>query len=458
MMFRRTLMTAVATVLLGGTAFVGGSASADDAPVFRRKPTPKPTASVQYRDDEQWKDYLLQMQSKNIRTVVNAVRQLGAYRNPIVVEQLIKNYWEAPDPEVRAEIIQSLGKIRSEDGISVIGTAMTDDDDFRVRLAAADVIARWPRNEWYRTLIMAVSFENEPVVMKRILEAIDNNNVDFWERMERAMRIEGIERRIEACDLLVKLDDPRAIELMRPYVKDPNVEVRRKIAFSLGTIRKPECVPLLREALNDQDSRVRHTALTALGEIATDESVDAIIQVLTNHRDLSMRRNAATMIGNLKAKRAIGALSRYIDAEDSSLRGRVITSLGQIGDPSVVPVLKRQFERGNLQDKVNVVSALGLIGGPEAVRMARANLDHEEPVLREMSCYVIGKLQDTGAVPNLIVRLDDKVFSVQLAAIEALGLIGDSRATQPLVDKLEGRTPPELDAAVNLAVERIKER
>src|SRR2546422_5180623 len=62
----------------------------------------------------------------------------------------------------------------------------------------------------------------------------------------------------------------QALPHLRAVLKDPNPELRRTAAQSLGKIARKEAVPALMDALCDPDAGVRRHAAWALGMIGED--------------------------------------------------------------------------------------------------------------------------------------------------------------------------------------------
>lgn len=444
---------AVVCVLLGGQAL-----AEDDSPLGRRKPTPILSPTAEPKVDEGFRDLILQIQGTVLEDRIKALLQLAKYSNTKEVLSTVTDiYDESVDWEMRQAAIQVMGKIRHENHIAVVSKALTEDKDHRVRLAAAEVMEVWKSRDWHNALIIGISYEKDTDVTRAVVRALDANGIDIMSIADYSMRHRGKDLKLITADILTRLEDPRAVKILADFVKDPDPLIRRKVVYSLGAIGREECVGHLIPALVDQDREVRLTALASIGQIGTEQSVTALEQVMLTHFDLEMRRRASTDLGTLKSKRSIPTLMKGAEAEDEDLRQRCITSIGKIGDPSAIPFLKKVIDNSvRVQDRVNAISSLGLIGGADAIRIARTSLNSKEPAIREMSAFILGQLRDKGSVDSLIKLLNDESLFVTIASINALGLIGDARAYDPIEAKLEGRTPKELDEAVYKALGRLK--
>ena len=88
----------------------------------------------------------------------------------------------------------------------------------------------------------------------------------------------------------------------------------------------------------------------------------------------------------------------------------------------------------NKDRRRTAVMKLGMMGGDQAVRtlMTTVENSNEDLIVRGRAAMMLGKLRDTRAVGSLIRALDAPGFQTPYNAIQALGLLDDSRAIEPL--------------------------
>ena len=84
--------------------------------------------------------------------------------------------------------------------------------------------------------------------------------------------------------------------------------------------------------------------------------------------------------------------------------------------------------------RMRALFALRNIGGKDSVDALAAAYVSKSALLKHEIAYVMGQMQDSHAVPHLIVRLEDKDedLMVRHEAAEALGAIGDRTALDVL--------------------------
>lgn len=164
---------------------------------------------------------------------------------------------------------------------------------------------------------------------------------------------------------------PRLVAVL----EDPNPELRRTAAQSLGKIARKEAAPALLAALRDPDAGVRRHAAWALGMIGADAlgpersplatllfDVDPAVREaaamalgLTGDTQTGIelllerlqepgtpadsKRLAAASLGGMEARSAVTGLTRLLADQDARVRRWAIAALGEIADEQAVKPL-----------------------------------------------------------------------------------------------------------------------
>jgi HEAT repeat protein len=206
------------------------------------------------------------------------------------------------DPEVRELALLSLEGLDGEwqDAVAPVVARLSDISP-RVRLAAADRLARWDRREadaFPVALALATATDGDP----------------------------GL--RESAVLVLGRLpDDPkgRGLAVIVEALTDESRSMRSAAVLSLRWVRElpEEALPLLIEALADPDDEVRLEAAWALGVhgVQVDGVVRALVDLLGSE-NWSVPCNAATALGEIgpPARGAVPALAKLQTAESEFLR------------------------------------------------------------------------------------------------------------------------------------------
>jgi HEAT repeat protein len=136
------------------------------------------------------------------------------------------------------------------------------------------------------------------------------------------------------------------VEALLKALADPDAYVRRQVASGLGQLGKAsdEVVEALLKALADPDAEVPWQATTSLGRLgkASDEIVEILLKALADP-DVEVRRQATTSLGQLDkaSDEVVQALLEALADPDVEVRTQAATSLGQLGKASdeIVPIL-----------------------------------------------------------------------------------------------------------------------
>jgi len=141
------------------------------------------------------------------------------------------------------------------------------------------------------------------------------------------------------------------------------------------------------------------------------------------------------------------AVEQYIDllsAPEWGVRGRAALALGRLGDPRAHEPLIECLRTGDAPMRDAVCDALTALG-PTAIPSLLACLDDTDPSIRERSMAILARIGDHKVVEPLLAYLErqctmedivrDPGYS-RMAAVRALGILGDVRAIRPLIEFL----------------------
>lgn len=293
---------------------------------------------------------------------------------------------------------------------------------------------------------------------------------------------------------------PRLIRAM----EDPEDEIRREVAPTLGKIQSNQAVPVLIKALDDSNDIVRRNAVKALGYIGrnassaipalfkkisdTDEyflmnvveslqilGVESIhienalesrrqiqetseaLLLLLKSSSLESRIYASWAFGHLKklTEQAVSGLIEALQDEHKWVRRNTAWSLGNFGatTKSAIPALIQRLHDENIDTVRNVARALGNIGDPSAeVTTVLWDMTYELDKhfcfwraialgkLNRYSLRILSTLQDA--------LLDEDYYYVRKNAAEALGALG----------KVAIRAVPTIKRALNDLSEEVRQQ
>jgi HEAT repeat protein len=171
-----------------------------------------------------------------------------------------------------------------------------------------------------------------------------------------------------------------AVELLNQTLKHRNLHVRAYAAKTLGNIGSIDAVESLGQAMRDREMLVQWEAIDALSKLG-EPAVAQLIAILPYYHsgsdDLLYERAIEALV-----KIGTLALDQLLVAtrhEPWPTRKGVVLALGQIGDQSTFVRLRELLESDAEQEiRQAAAEALGLLGDPRAVEPLRAARDSSQ--------------------------------------------------------------------------------
>jgi len=383
-------------------------------------------SALTFFDDPQIPNFLIENIEKNIGSYEDtpgiwALRQMGHRAVPALVSAIAHH----PNPKIRAYAAHVLEHVPDARAIPSLQKATSDSDE-AVRIMAVSALSQNPHNQ------------NLPILLTLLSDSSD--------RVRKA-----------AITSLRTLKIPEAFDAVSALLKDKNDGIINYAVWALPELDKLRAVPVLIPLL--KDLRYQGGVVRALKNIRPNEAEYEFIEIVRSG-GADARREAATLLGEMKSIEAVPALLDMIQ-EDDAYAIVASEALGQIGKPSVPGLLTllrkpatsqakyvlqalgltrdpQVFEAivPYLQDKdlsEYAISALGDLGEKKAMPLIIPFLSRQDHLLYP-AVETAGKLKSIEAVPFLIKALNSKVDYVASAAARALGIIGDRRALEPLLE------------------------
>jgi HEAT repeat protein len=388
-----------------------------------------------------------------------AARELAKFQDERVSAPLIRLLTD-PVPEVREAAVTSLRSLSVAAAIPGLRRLLKDPDG-RVRYRAGLALES-----------LGWSAEN-PEEQAQWLVALGRPDRAAYERGAAVgALIFGLKnttgyKRQEMVNVLAEIDDPRVVKPLIDALRDSDANVRSAVVEALGRLRDARAIDPLIVTLKDKESRVRSSAIEALTRIGDAKAVPAIAKCLKDPA-WDVRIAATQALGKLKDASVVDPLVDCLKDKDRDLRQAAANALGSIGHPRAIPALVQSLtdEQESVRSSANVAlrkidaewetSPLVKMAIPslhEAARssvywvrqsavtvLARLNPDQPATQLEHettLPCRGTSSSDRFQAYDALITlgRLEDRDF--RQAAAEALGRLGDRRATKQLFQSLD---------------------
>jgi HEAT repeat protein len=345
---------------------------------------------------------LAYLKSPNATTRRDAAHRLGErrVRNRLVAEALAAAACKDEDPQVRAEAVESLGKIK----------------EFSVLPNMLQVLAKDPSDEVRRTAV------------KALVMLYTEHDIDF------------ITNRREGWNWLNPFLDTSDHEIIEPYIRvEPSIimalgeaaradqqrDVRQAAIRALGVLRGREAIPHLADALN-ADRRVRIDVLRTFIKIGDQAAGPHLIRFFRDS-DQKVRTQAMVTAGLLKYTGAVEPL-------------RAVYRLGPEKKSTVEKVarkIKGRFEYLPPRDEA-ALWALSLIGDERAEEVFVENMHNKDADRRQYAFEGLARIADRKYSDQISrMLLSENNEDVRLAQYWALYKMGERAYLEQVVRKLD---------------------
>jgi HEAT repeat protein len=312
----------------------------------------------------------------------------------------------ARDEGPRLRAVLGLAGEHTPSAKALLLTALRD-RDAGVRLTAARLLARRGAREATAAAVtwLGAGAANERLLGVLALRDVSEVPDDARRALERALRNGDVTTRLAGLEVLADHPAASSLSALVALLDDEIGEVRVRALRAIAALRDPRASLAVARRLSDQDR--------------------------------SVRVEAAATLGALGDRRVVPALLRQLADPSSEPRTPLVDTLGRLADAAAVPELAHVARRGPGDELArHATLALGAIGTLDALE-SLLELARVPPG----SALVRTALQRVGA--SAVPRLSEELrrgspTSARLAA-EALGGIGDRRATAALVAVVERR-------------------
>ncbi len=251
--------------------------------------------------------------------------------------------------------------------------------------------------------------------------------------------------REEAAKALSQLADPSTLAGLLQACEDDYWSVRSYVAWGIARIGGAQAVEALIALFNDPIMDVRNAAVDAMAHVGI-QAVDRLLTCMKDER-WRVREHAAKACGEIRDKRAVDTLIPACRDRDGAVKSAAAEALGKIGDPKAVPALVKLFRDSSKIVRETAGTALVAIAGPSVDPLIEC-LHDKDFVVRCHGARALGGMtydyqygrswvKDSKVVDALCEALKDPDRAVREDATIALGMIGDARAIDPLVEAMK---------------------
>lgn len=324
---------------------------------------------------------------------------------------------------VRRTAAEALGGTGSPHAVDVLGTLLSDPDE-DVQAAAAQSLAKFPGEKAHGYLMsayarrgtaaraaIAKAFGYGPLLQEAIRKEADA----LWDRNSKALENGSSAEKVGAAEELGRSGRSDAVERLVPLLGNDAILLAAGAARGLGAAGDTKAVASLMAVLKENYPALREAAAEALGDLG-DPQATAVLASVAGGADAA-------------ASEATVALSRLPKTpETDAALCQVAASSGSVN--AVAIAAKAMAARG---------------GCPLAPLLARLGKGSAETrgALAALAALDAGKPE---VVAKLTPLLEDKDLQIRLAAMAALGAVGEAAAAPPLLKLVKAESARLADA------------
>ena len=220
--------------------------------------------------------------------------------------------------------------------------------------------------------------------------------------------------RPNAIEIVVETNQIRLMPKVEKLLKDDYVPVRFAAAIAIGDTQYKLAKKSVKQSLNDPDINVQIAAAYAMIRLGSkDKSYEKKIYDALINKDQTIRANAAAILGKLGTEDNLAKLYWVLKDVDSEamVRFQALESIAKLGDEKIIAKIWPTIISSYNDDRVFGIRALGELGNAKAKEILITKLDDDVLEVRLAAATQLGRLNDKTGEPEVL-----KVFEENLTS------------------------------------------
>jgi len=322
-----------------------------------------------------------------------AAAELGKTKSREAVQPLLSAATDR-DVGVREEVVKSLGLLKDQEALTMLLTTIKD---------PADSV----REESIIALVNLYADRDARSVITRTAKKVYKTVNLFRDPVGDDPTV--IEAYVQVA--------PMVIDSIADRLVDSNLGIRLDAAKALGILRARPAVPRMLEAMKTGDANLRIAVLRSLYKIR-DTSVDEPILVYLNDSDKHVRDETIVTLGLFRSKRALADLKRIYDQNpDTKLRLKAFQALALIAEPSTLDLFQRNLRDPDKAYRMAAAEGVGRVGELSLVEeVSRTFLDEKDTGAQLAQSFAIYRLGRREFMDRLVSGLGERMYHEQAMA------------------------------------------
>jgi len=237
------------------------------------------------------------------------------------------------DPAARVQAITAAGQLADHFDSFALVRAL-DDTNLEIRRAATLALGKYNSGgpSFIPEALVKKLADSDPTVRRLAAQSLMSFDTKLtWTTLSRTM-VEHSDAalRLQIVQQLAGRGDPVIIAAYDKLLKDNDDALRLAAVAGLASMANPEAIALLARTLADPEPGVRRSAATALSTNKEPAAEAAMLEALTTHSDLLVRRTALTRFITAPSPKILPALRLVIQSPDDALRRSSYQALAKL--------------------------------------------------------------------------------------------------------------------------------
>lgn len=281
------------------------------------------------------------------------------------------------------------------------------------------------------TTCRSAEFAADREKFESYLNILRENGWDILMLTRMLDEAEALHVREEAAEVLGKIAGDNVRDSLVRAAADPKTVYYAAIALQGFPVE--EAYDLLLENLKETDKpRVKQQILLALGELGNPDSIDDIIDFISDDDEI-VGHFAALALGKIGDPAVVDKLLAIMAGLRPGSRENAITALEILGDPRAVPALIEALFSREEQVREAAARALQYIPDQRAFKALAYCLKDESSRIRILAAYALANIENDETIPLIKELLTDGVKNVRLHATHLLNWLKKGKKPQAKV-------------------------
>ncbi len=272
----------------------------------------------------------------------------------------------------------------------------------------------------------------KPTIQREVIKALTRYSTRVVDLLIEQLQGTNLETRLAALTVLERLGDRRAVPAMTRILQvEEDEALIIATANALSKIGDPQAFESLLTFLGHPVTAVRQAAVAALSSLNHPEMKNRAI-ILLQESNPYVRESAAKILGYIGYPESLELLLTHVHDPHESVRQAVIESLPYFEkqEDRIIPILADALEQDTPRIRAAAARALAEIDHQSVITyLRRSALNDSDAWVRYFAARALGSHKATDAWKVLVQMAQyDEANQVRLAAIEALGQLGEVQA------------------------------